>query len=283
MKSSKTVASQLNAVVGKMRHIPAFTTQYNRLWEKASFLTEKRYPNQFVLATPMNDHKGKLSSSFVYNIMNGQEAYYGEDGFTVADMLSSITPLDSNGMFKFVERSKAEYNYGLKQLCAFTMIHDGDNMIVLDRRKKSRPYSLPGGHVDFDKDAYKRSVYDTIRKNALKEIREEIDFGGCLHKDRLISNIHNNIQLECILNFNSDWNKIFHSAVLFVVKVDNVTELFEGVTSGEPNIHDVSIVPITKETAELSKCDWLKFCIESVLLLKESNVAKIDKLEKVGV
>lgn len=259
----KSAKVQIDRIVPKLRHIPAFTETYNTIWKEASYATRKMYPDQFILVTQVKTSKGYQSPiSFIDTLFEGMGStnrYVSADSKKLLQLLM-VKPIDSNGMFRFIERHEVEYNYMYKQLNVFTFIHDGEYALVLTRNSAHRPYTLPGGHVDFDKNTYSRSILDTLKKNGLKEIEEEVDLTKC--KDMDLKKVRNRMRLMMYANQETDWNKTFHGAFIFEAQVDDVRKMFKGIKSGEPSKHDVAIVKISDLKLKKTNCTWLASCMD---------------------
>lgn len=253
---------RMGKLISKLKHLPAFTDKYSSVWGSCSDIVKTLYPDQYVLVTKNFDSNMQHNDmSFITHAFKDSVDKVGYIDFEHLRYLMKKRPLETEGMFRYVERHKVEYNFSFKQVNAVTLIHDGKRAIVLNKPNRfKRKYSLPGGHIDFSKNAYQKTVLDNVRNAAIQEIKEELDFSDC---SKGLSNIKGLIQPLLYANYDSDWNKLFHSSFIFECKVEDIS-VFESIKSGEPHKHDVSIVDIKDLTLESSECAWLNACVEFI-------------------
>lgn len=186
----------------------------------------------------------------------------------------------SSKNFFFIHRNKAEYNLDYRQVnVGILLVDDNDKTVVL--KKNNGFLSLIGGHTDFNKDSYGKTVEEVMHTNMVKEFKEEL-------KTDLSPDLIPPEPLFFITEGKDMWD-FYHCWFIYLVPVDDVTKYkFE---SGEPDKHSVEIVDIRemlKNVGGVKIKNSLKRSIDMYSDLLNSPVVepvsnmKVEKREPVG-
>lgn len=256
--TKKKQSPNMNKLINKLKHTPFEAPEYEETWGEVQPYIKEKYGKEYAMCIDMEVDSGV---EFVKDTIHQIVEMYDKDDKRVDMFNLTYHPAITPGI-TFVKRELCEYNPRYKQLSAFTFIHDDKHALVLKRKgENKRKYALPGGHTDFIPGCGYMPLLEILRKNAVKEILEEINIsktkitkGQC---EQLIRPLF-------YIDKPTDWNKTFHSAMVFEMYVPNLSIIMEGVTSGEPNKHDVEIIEIEKFNKQASRCSWLSACIQHV-------------------
>ena len=139
-------------------------------------------------------------------------------------------------------RYELEYNPLFKQLVVVVVIDSDDKRILMLENNKTKNNRLPGkltfiqGHVTFDKGVYKESKMETLTRNAIREIEEEIDtkfLNVCEEKWR------DKLRFVGIVNDKNNFSGVEHIGVVFKLSLGNVSdENLLLLKSNEPHKHN---------------------------------------------
>lgn len=255
-ESKQKQSPNMNKLISKLKHLPFEADEYQKEWEKLQPHIKEKYGKEYALCVDMESYAGvEFVKDTIHQIINMNDVNDPRVNTFNLPYHPSITP-----GITFVKRDVCEYNPRYRQLSAFTFIHDGTHALVLKRKGNNRrKYALPGGHTDFIPGCGYMPLLKILRKNAVKEILEEVNISKTKitkqQCDRLIRPLF-------YIDKPTDWNKTFHSAMVFELFVPNIKTIMEGVTSGEPTKHDVEIIDINNFEEHTSKCSWLSACIQ---------------------
>lgn len=218
-----------------IKDVPYGTPQWNKIRKQIVANLKKKYPGQFVLCIP-----GKIVEP---EHMLHQNYAFGRN--SSGEILSKLDRRLFTTDIKFEQRSDVEYNLDYKQVNVFAIIHDGEHMIVF--RKANGEYSLPGGHVDFSLDAYRKSLWEFLFDAMLKELYEEIT----------------NVPVDyletsplAILNTTDGWNDLFHIGVMYECQVPDGTLSVFDIESNELSKHVVEIVSMEEVVTDSKYHPW---------------------------
>lgn len=204
--------------------------------------------------------------------MDNNNNNYPEGIFRVTENSSSICPSRlftfNNGIFSFIERYKAEYNFKYRHLVIGVLITDGTDIILLNCKKGrvKNNYTMIGGHVDYDSSCRRLSQANFLRENAMREFHEEISIE---YKDADIFLFSEKFSLTpsyfiCTKDNTVD---VDHIGFIYVIRLDHPIDKFN-IKSNEPEKHDIVKLKLTKESYydNIGKLDnWTKGVIEDLV------------------
>jgi predicted NUDIX family phosphoesterase len=247
-KNTKTDEQKMSELINKVKKVPFDSEPFWKIHKDLSKLVKKKYPGQYILATPSlyGGIKSKIGlSSRLLRKVGFTPWHHVED-----ETVSPIHSFMDTPFFFFVPREMAEYNLEWKQVNVFGFITDGEKVILLEKTS-NKDITMIGGHVDFEPEVYNRSQYEHLRAGMQKELDEEIDHKKALRVPETPIGV---------INTRNKFHDLYHMAVLYKIKTKNIDKLFEQLKTGEPHKHN--IVMLTRD--ELKKKNnkhhqWLKY------------------------
>lgn len=232
---------KLEILSKKIKNAPFGTKDYESIRKEIRKVVRDKYPNQFVLCTPSkySQSENKNLSTLVdispYNHQFSQRKTIFEDPALM-----------------FIPREDAEYNFEFKQINVFTLLTDGKKCIVLKKRS-DKTFTMVGGHVDYDFEAYKISQLDLLRKNMQKEMDEEIRHNDILYVPSFPS---------YIMNTYNKFHDLFHIGIIFILHVPEIDFLFSELKTGEPEKHDIVMIDKLDLLKDKSTHHWIKLVLD---------------------
>lgn len=224
-----------------LKEVPYGTPQWDKLRKQVVNNLKKKYPGQYVLCVPgkivAHDHPLHQGDS-----RGGQQNMW--------DLISNLHPQMFSPMIKFEQRSEVEYNLDYKQINVFTIIHDDEHMIVF--RKANGEYSLPGGHVDFSLDAYRKHLTEFLYDAMVKEMEEEITNPPIEYMEMCPI---------AMLNTTDGWNDLFHMGIIYECHVPHGTLSSFDIESNELDKHVVEIVTMEDAGRNPKFHPWTKLAL----------------------
>lgn len=181
--------------------------------------------------------------------------------------------ISDSSPYRFYERNEMEYNPQYRQLVTAALIRDKKHVILLQNGNGSNvrlknKITMIQGHVAFSQEMYLRSIKDCVILNMEKEINEELRVHGsenCTPFEYLTS-VSENIQPDYLLKMNSNFIDIEHLGAIFVIDVNNAEEVFSRLTTGEPENHDLILIPINEYHKYVENMDgWVQEILETDL------------------
>lgn len=155
----------LNELLDLVREYPYGSSHHREITELITTHHNKKYRNQYILCT-----KGLYEREALFKTSDETNTLYSK----VRNELDKISPLEADAPFYYVERNQCEHNPQHRQIIVNTIVVDEkyERVIVLQDGKGY--VSLIGGHVDFNKHDYHRTITEILNFNMRKELNEEV-------------------------------------------------------------------------------------------------------------
>lgn len=166
----------------------------------------------------------------------------------------------------YVKRMDVEYNFEYKQINVFAIIRN-DHQVVVLKKKSNGELSFPGGHVDFDIDAYRLTPEEILRKSLLMELDEEITNPPSEYVP---------LKPTMMLNTNNEWNDLFHFGVMYDVYLPECEDLKTlKIKSNEKDKHSVKIVNIDTIQDESRVHQWITLSMNYLFQHEEETAINV--------
>lgn len=205
----------MNALERKLQYVPYGTPEHEKLVKE---IQKGLKTKDFILCTD-----GLFSKSRDTKMDKNTLAF---------DVIEHDSNVFSSSKYRFVARSKAEYNLAHRQMNVGLLIIDNNNN-VLTLQKNNKYLSLVGGHSDFHKNSYTMTVGEILHANMCKELQEEVKYDGALNVPELPQLFIT--EGETIYDF-------FHAWYIYIIRVDDLnTYKFK---SNEKDKHSTKIMKI---------------------------------------
>lgn len=228
---------KLKELIEVIKKYPHTSSKYQVVRKEIAKKIAKKYPDQFVLATPSKfDPKGRDGITTLREVTS----------FESLNLIDRKLTFFEDDRFMFVPREEAEYNYRWKQINVFGFITDGTKYALL-KKKSDDTITMIGGHVDYSLNAYQTSQLEILRGAMQTELNEEVS-----HRKR----IPVPEKPIALINTFNKFHDLFHMAFIYKIEVDEVTQSF---STGEPEKHDVVIFENKEELVKSLKLHhWIK-------------------------